>query len=260
MVHCGLVLSLAAVPACFALEPTPAAVGAFDAYARTVEAGLGDPDCSSGPSFSAPALTAEDEARLRRGELILESVPQRDGAPHPGALLSRWRGRALIPGAKAADFERLLQDFDHYPLYFAPQVIQARVLSRDGEHLQAAMRIVQHHVLTVTMDTTYDITFRQIDPHCGSSISRSTNIAEIGPNGGPLQPNEEHGFLWRLNTYWSYEERGGGLYVQIETLSLARSVPAGLGWLIGPYVQSIPRESLEFTLRSVCRALQKERK
>jgi hypothetical protein len=79
------------------------------------------------------------------------------------------------------------------------------------------------------------------------SISRSSRIAELG--------DEDHGFLWRLNTYWTYEERDGGVYLQIETVSLSRSVPKGLGWLIGPYVESIPRDSIEFTLQCARNAL-----
>src|SRR5262249_23006416 len=74
-----------------------------------------------------------------------------------------------------------------------------------------------------------------------------------------LLPAEEHGFLWRQNTYWSYEEQNGGLYIQVESISLTRSVPRGLGWAVGPYVQSIPRESLEFTLQCVCDALHRKR-
>ena len=99
-------------------------------------------------------------------------------------------------------------------------------------------------------------------PQHGYSTSRSTQIAEIDAAGTnaerALSPDEEHGFLWRLNTYWSYEERDGGLYLQIESVSLTRSIPHGLGWAIGPYIESIPRESLEFTLRSTCDALRKE--
>jgi hypothetical protein len=63
--------------------------------------------------------------------------------------------------------------------------------------------------------------------------------------------------MWRLNTYWSYEERDGGLYLQVEAVSLTRSVPRGLGWAIGPYVERVPRESLEFTLRSAVKALRR---
>jgi hypothetical protein len=124
------------------------------------------------------------------------------------------------------------------------------------------MRVRQRHVLTVVMDTTYDVTFARFDALRGYSISRSTQINEIDSPGTrherALSSSEEHGFLWRLNTYWSYEERDGGLYMQIESVSLTRSIPTGLGWAIGPFVQSVPRESLEFTLRSTCNALRKQ--
>jgi hypothetical protein len=70
-----------------------------------------------------------------------------------------------------------------------------------------------------------------------------------------LTRTEEHGFLWRQNTYWSCEERDGGLYVQVESLSLTRSIPHGLGWAIAPYVESVPGESLEFTLRAVVQGM-----
>ena len=36
-----------------------------------------------------------------------------------------------------------------------------------------------------------------------------------------------------MNTYWSYEERDGGLYMQVESISLTRSIPHGLGWAVG---------------------------
>ncbi len=35
-----------------------------------------------------------------------------------------------------------------------------------------------------------------------------------------------------------------GTYVQCETVSLSRDIPTGVGWLVGPLVTSIPRESL----------------
>jgi hypothetical protein len=123
------------------------------------------------------------------------------------------------------------------------------------------MRVRQRHVITVVMDTAYDIVFGRLDERNGYSISRSTRIDEIDEPGArnehALRPGQEHGFLWRLNTYWSYEETDGGLYMQIESVSLTRSIPLGLGWAIGPFVESVPRESLEFTLRSVCNSLRK---
>lgn len=270
---CGLLLLLDA-PRPMLGEPSPAALAAFDRYCKTVEARLAQQHRSTS-AFLAPAGPGPEDpnARLRDGQ------PPRDGQPvitrltpatgeeFPGAMLHHWRGTAFVPGATAAQFTQLLRDVNAYPRIFAPQVLQARVLAQSGDAMQAgdqmqiSMRVRQRHVITVVLDTTYAIGFGELDPRHGYSVSRSTRIAEIASPGTPaehtLSPAEEHGFLYRLNTYWSYEERDGGLYLQIETVSLSRAVPSGLGWAVRPYVESIPRESLEFTLRAACAALRK---
>jgi hypothetical protein len=239
-------------------EPTTAAVSAFDDYVHSVESRLAQQHRNA---FLAPPLTPQDEQRLRKGELIIEPITPLTGLPLPGALLHDWRGTAFAAGAKAADFERLMRNINAYPQYFSPQVLQAKVITQQGDHLQAIMRIRQKHVLTVVLDTSYDITFGRLDTQRGYSISRSTKISEIDSPGSAdehaLSSSEEHGFLWRLNSYWTYEERDGGLYLQIESVSLTRSVPNGLNWIIQPFIEKIPRESLEFTLRSTCNALRK---
>jgi hypothetical protein len=65
--------------------------------------------------------------------------------------------------------------------------------------------------------------------------------------------------LWRLNTYWRLLERDGGTYLQCESISLSRGIPTGLGWLVGPFVTSIPRESLAFTLETTANRLRSGR-
>ena len=242
-------------------EPTRAAVAGFDVYSGVVEARLAKQHRAV-QGYLAPV---QDEKKVRAGELVVEKVQEPNVPPaakdFPGALLHHWRGTAFAPGAKAADFSKILRDFDAYPRYFAPQVVKAKVLSRDGDREQASMRIRQKHVITVVLDATYDVAFGRLDPQHGYSLSRSTKIEEIDAAGTnkerTLSAGEEHGFLWRLNTYWSYEERDGGLYLQVEGVSLTRAIPSGLGWVVRPYVESIPRESLEFTLRSACDALRK---
>lgn len=252
---CGVLLALAA-PRRSCAEPSPAAIDAFDTYVAGVEARLGlqhrSPDHFVASAGSAP--------RLRQGEVVIEKLTPA-GAEMPGALLHHWRGTAFAPGVTAAEFERMLRDFKQYPQRFAPQVVQTKVLAEQGDRMKASMRVRQKHVLTVVMDTTYDVTFGRLDAEDGYSTSRSTRIYEIDAPGTSrehaLGPAEEHGFLWRMNTYWTYEERDGGLYLQIESVSLSRSIPTGLGWAIRPFVESVPRESLEFTLRSACNALRK---
>jgi len=256
-----ILLALVAIPGRAPAEPTPAAVSAFNSYISTVEARLGQQHRSQNTFIAAATSGQQNDARLRRGELIVEQITPSAGADLGGAMLHHWRGTAFAAGAKAADFERLMKDFNAYPHHFSPQVLQARILSQQGDHLQTVMRVRQRHVITVVMDTTYDITFARLDAQHGYSISRSTQISEIDSPGTrserALSAKLEHGFLWRLNTYWSYEEHDGGLYMQIESVTLTRSIPSGLGWAVGPYVESVPRESLEFTLRSAGNALRR---
>ena len=195
------------------------------------------------------------------GEVVVERLTPAE-EDFAGAMLHHWRGTAFAPGATAADFERLMRDFKAYPQYFAPQVLEAKRCARSGDRLQASMRVRQRHVITVVMDSRYDIRFGRLDARHGYSISRSTRMRRSirpGRRRSALSADEEHGFLWRLNTYWSYEERDGGLYLQIEAVSLTRAVPRGWVGRWGRYVESVPRESLEFTLRSAVNALRSNR-
>jgi hypothetical protein len=257
----GLLLSVTA-SACMAAGPTPAAAAKFNSYVEAVESRLTRQHQSQGEFLPLPSSASLSELRLRRGEFLVEKLTPSSGSELPGALLHHWRGTAFAAGVKAADFERVMRDFDRYPQYFSPQVVRAKVVMQQGDHMQAVMRVRQKHGITVVMDTAYDVRFGRLGARCGYSVSRSTKISEIEAAGTAqeraLDANEDHGFLWRLNTYWSYEERDGGLYLQIESVSLTRSIPRGLGWAVGPFVESVPRESLEFTLSSALKALGKE--
>jgi hypothetical protein len=240
-------------------EPPPAAVAAFNSYVTAVESRLAQQHRTPNAFLAPIDSTPQNQPRLRRGELIVEQLTPSSGAALSGAMLHHWRGTAFAAGANAADFKRLMKDFNAYPQHFSPQVLQAKVLAQQDDRLQATMRVRQRHIITVVMDTTYDIAFAQLDARHGYSISRSTRISEIDSPGTPaehaLNSTEEHGFLWRQNTYWTCEERDGGLYMQVESVSLSRSIPTGLGWAVRPFVESVPRDSLEFTLRATCNAL-----
>lgn len=256
------VLAFLSLPDTIRGQPTPDATAFFNSYSKTVETRLARQHSVAAAFLDLSAVDSEGSRRLlRQGEPIIENLTPPNGASQAGAMLHHWRGTAFAPGARAADFERLMRDFGSYPQHFAPEVVEAKVVAERGDFVQAQMRVRQRHVITVVMDTTYDISFGRLDARHGYSISRSGRIAEIeGAGTGAeraLNAGEEHGFLWRLNTYWSDEERDGGLYLQIEAVSLTRSIPFGLGWAVRPYVDSIPRESLEFTLRSTCNALRR---
>ncbi len=237
-------------------EPSPAATAAFNAYVATVESRLAL-EHGSLASFLAPVGSSQ-QADLRRGELVISHLTPAGGDP-PGAIIHHWRATAFAPGAHIADLERTLRDFPDYSHIYATQVVRAAILSQQGDRYRVSMRLRQQHVITVVLDTTYDVTFARPDARHLYTLSRSTQVSEIESAGTAheraLSPADDHGFLWRINTYWSCEERDDGLYLQVESISLTRSIPAGLGWAVRPFIDSVPRQSLEFTLRSTINAL-----
>lgn len=245
---------LLVIPLAVRAEPSPAAVAAIDAYVAQVETKITQQHQAADSFLASASLD-----RLHEGEVIIDRLTPDPAPPMPGAMLHHWRGTAFVPGATTVDLERLLKNFGAYPQTFAPQVLKETVLAQKDDRFKTQMRVRQKHVLTVVLDATYDVRFGRLDAQHAFSTSRSTQISEIKSAGTPeervLTPAEEHGFLWRQNTYWSYEERSGGLFMQIESISLTRSIPAGLGWAIRPFVESVPRESLEFTLHAACSAL-----
>ena len=72
--------------------------------------------------------------------------------------------------------------------------------------------------------------------HCRSR-SVSTRIAEVEDAGLPNEREKpvghDGGFLWRIDSYWRFEEQDGGAYVEAESISLTRDIPTGLGWCSG---------------------------
>ena len=81
-----------------------------------------------------------------------------------------------------------------------------------------------------------------------TSRSVATRIVESG--GGDRE------FLWRLHSYWRYTQVGSDVRVDLESLSLSRSVPRVARPVARPVIDRIARESLARTLDSVKRFLE----
>ena len=241
-----------------AAQPRPETLAAFDGCVAQAEAQIRQEESSPESFLSLPLGTVvsrrtELEERLRRGEVLVES---RGVTPTqtPGGLIHHWLGIVFIPNATIAQVVTVLQDYDHLARYYRPQIVASRLISRNGDDFHISMRLREHKIVTVVLDTEYDVRYGRLDAVHQYSLARSTRIAEIANAGErdehPLAEGYDHGFLWRLNTYWRFVQRVDGVFVQCEAISLTRDLPSGLGWLIGSLVENIPRESLQFTLRS----------
>ncbi len=199
-------------------------------------------------------------ARIRNGEIPVEALNGGHPAPIPGGLVHDWIGGAFIAGVGLQDAVKLLQDYDHHARIYQPEVLASRLLSRDGNHFRSYLRLKKKKVLTVVLDTEYDIRWIHLGPRRAACRSISTKVAEVEDADTDRErekpPGEGHGFLWRFNAYWWVSERDGGVYLECRAISLTRDVPRALAWLINPIVSGLPRESLVNTLERTRAALQ----
>ena len=196
---------------------------------------------------------------LKRNQIVVESRHEKGTHDVHGGLVHDWQGATFVPGVTLDQTLALLRNYDNHKAVYAPEVIDAKVLSRQGDHLRVFMRLRKKKVITVILNTEYDTTFERVDDTHGRSRSLSTKITEVvepeTKAEHELPPGEDHGFMWRLNSYWRFEERDGGVYIECEAISLSRGVPTFLTGVMAPIVRQLPRESLEKTLSATRRAL-----
>lgn len=232
--------------------PAPETMRAFDAYARLAESRL-DAIVQNADGFLW-ADTAARRMRLRQAGVVCEPRNSKGAVKVPGGLVHDWVGAAFIPGTTVGRVLELLQDYDHHDRVYRPDIIASRILARNGNDFKVRLRVFKRKVVTVVLDTDYDIHYRPLSGHDWQSRSYSTRIVEIANPGTARERErslrEDHGYLWRLNSYWLFRERDGGVYLECEAVSLSRSIPASLAWLIDPIVRGLPRDALENALRT----------
>jgi hypothetical protein len=252
-------------------NPAPAklhseTVAAFDRYVHLIEK-RNEAELNRGSamlwidSLSAAQRT-EAYAALKRGEAQIEQFSTLDnGKPIvcPGGMIHHWVGVVFIPEAKLDDVLAVLEDYDHQSTYYSPDVERSKIESRDGDHFHVFLRFRRRKVITVVLNTEHDVHYFHDAPGRAHSRSSAVRIAEVENPGTrderEKQLGDDGGFLWRMETWWRMEERDGGVYVQSEAASLTRDIPTGLGWLVGPFVTSIPKETLVFTLDATRKAV-----
>jgi hypothetical protein len=197
-----------------------------------------------------PRARRQDAARaFERGELFTAKLPV--GVDVRGGMAHHWLGAVFVPDADVEELVRWLQEYDEHQNRF-DDVEASRLLSREGERFEVFLRLRRKKIVTVHYATEHEVVYRAHGSGRYSSVSRARRIAEL-ENAGTRDerekpPGTDRGYLWRLHSYWRFQEVRGGVVVECESLSLSRGVPAAVRWLVAPYLDSVPRESLSSTL------------
>jgi hypothetical protein len=113
----------------------------------------------------------------------------------------------------------------------------------------------QRKVLLVTAasEGQYRTMHIRIDSRHGYNIADSIQIQEIDNYGGPgeklLPAGTGDGYIWKLHSIARYEQRDGGVNLEVEVIALSRDIPFGAHWLVTPIVNRVSISSLTTTLQ-----------
>ncbi len=235
---------------------------AWDEYVRLTEKRIASELASKERFLVQDSLPPSEAARCRQtlaagGVFIYRMETLRaEGKPVavPNGMIHHWLASIVLPGVKLTDLLKWLQDYDQHAKYFE-EVDASRLLRRQGDIFHIFLRLKRKKIITVYYNTEHLVEYRHHGPTRVSSKSYATKIAQLENPGTPHErekpQGKDYGFLWRLHSYWRFEQKDGGVIVSCESVSLSRRIPRGFEWLIKGYVESVPRESLENTLTSI---------
>jgi hypothetical protein len=239
----------------------PETLRAFEAYVLEAET-LMEQTLHAGVFLWSDADAARAR-RVRQGKIVAEFWPGKGAVRAPAGVIHDWIGAAFVPGATIERTLACVQDYDNHKHIYKPEVMESRLISRNGNQFQIYLRLLKKKIITVVLDTDHDVLYLPLDGTRWSCRSYTTRTCEVDDAGKPNEkvhpPDTGYGFLWRLNSYWRFQERDGGVYIECRALSLTRDIPRGLGWIVEPIARTLPGESLIATLRATRCALTVDR-
>jgi hypothetical protein len=250
-----------------AAQVKPETVAAFEHYIGLTEARM-DEDIHLDQFLVMDRLPAlrrkEAYDQLRQGQVYIEELHTQEDhhSVHvPSGLIHHWVGVIFIPKATLSETNAVLNDYAHEPEIYKPDIRRAKIIKQNGNESRICLQFYNKSIVTVVLNDYSDVVVTQLGSTRMQSASRSTRIAEVKNPGGPDEQeradSDDHGYMWRLYSYWRIEEKDGGVYIQNESITLSRTVPVLLAWLINPLVKSIPHDVLVRTLTNTRNAVTK---
>lgn len=251
-----------------AAELQPAASSAWEAYVARADQQMRARVAANGPLLWVDEAPGRNR-RVQDGAILVAPGMGSGTETVPGGLIHHWLAAAFIPQAKLPCVLGVAHDFAHYKQFYWPAVVDSKPLSASGEHQDFSMRSL-HRVLFITaaFESQFVTVDFPVDAKRWYIVADSTRVQEIENYGQPnerlLPPTRGHGFVWRLHTITRYEERDGGVYVEMEAIELSRDIPAAIRWFVAPAIarfsQSEIMTSLRQTREAVTAAVQAEQR
>ncbi len=237
----------------------PKTLQAFDDYIREAEEAM-QPSLSGRSSFLWSDQNPNRTQQVKQGHIVAQLWAGEAPVKIPNGLIHDWVGAAFVAGVTVEQALALVQNYDNHKNIYKPEVIDSKLISHEGNDFKIFLRLLKKKIITVVLDTEHDVHYSLVDEKRWFCRSHTTRIAEVEEAGTPkekvLEPDTGYGFLWRLYSYWKFDEKHGGVTIECRAISLTRDIPMGLGWIIEPIVKTLPQESLIHTLDATRRALE----
>ncbi len=231
----------------------PRTLQAFESYIRAAEEAM-EPSLHGRGAFLWSDGSPERSHQVHQGQIVAQLWSPDGPVKVPNGLIHDWIAAGVVPDATVEQALALVQNYDNHKNIYKPEVIDSKLISHDGNDYRIYLRLLKKKVITVVLDTDHDVHYAALDEKRWSCRSYTTRIAEVEDAGTPkekvLEPDTGYGFLWRLYSYWKFEQKKGGVYLECRAISLTRDIPLGLGWIIEPIIRKLPQESLVHTLEA----------
>ena len=208
-----------------------------------------------------PKEKSEIWQSLNRGEIVTKRVPsvvpQGISFEVPSGEIHHWWGTILLRNVTLERLLLFLQDYDHHAGKFS-DVERSRLISKNGDRYRFFFRLRRSKAfVTAYYNTEQECLYAYYGSTRASSQSEAVKIAEIEDPGTASererQPGNDRGFLWRLVSWWRFEQKGADVIIELESASLSRNIPTAIKFMpgISGYIRSTPRESMESVLTSI---------
>jgi hypothetical protein len=246
----AVLLILAASLTSKGAELSPATLKAWDAYVQAQNARAAE--YSNRTPFLWSDGSPERLRHLHDGETVVAPFGEN---PHrvPLGLIHHWIGAVFLPGTRIDDVLSVVRDYDKYKDFYAPNIIESRLLRQREAEDTFTMRMFNKAVVAnFALDAEFHGTYARIDANKFYGISYTSRVREIENYGvadeHEAPANTGRGLIWRLYSISRFEQRDGGVYVELEAVVLSRDVPGALRWLVDPIVRRTSKSSMRVSL------------
>src|ERR1700722_9115482 len=204
-----------------AAEPKRETLRAWDDYISGVNTAVAERNAGS-REFLSMDESLETRQRVQNGKLV---ITNHDPRKVPQGLIHHWVGVMFVPNVSLDQVMRVLNSYDHYCDIYKPLIRKSAVTEQAGDTVKLNVLATQRAFsVTAAVETDEEIQIARPTPSRVSITANSVRVQEIANFGQPgehaFPEDRRPGYVWRALIVQRLEQREGGVYVELETISL----------------------------------------